>query len=357
MGKSSLFNAMTNSTSAAAANFPFCTIDPNVGIANVYDQRLVELSEMSKSDKLIPTYLEFVDIAGLIAGASKGEGLGNKFLTNIKETDAIVHVVRCFDDEEILHTESSIDPVRDAFTINTELMLHDLNIVENRYNRIKKNPANVDKHEATAVEKIYKALDDGDPAINVIGDLTDEELEATRMFQLLTMKNMIYAANVSDHELGSYRSSEHYQHLEKLAKEEGRDCIAISAQVESELVALEDEDKHEYLKDLGVEDPSSIGLNLLVQSVYRMLDLQTFFTTGDKETRAWTIKKGSTAPKAASVIHSDFEKGFIRAECVNWKELCNSSSWANARENGVIRSEGKDYVVEEGDVIVFRHNT
>ena len=357
VGKSSLFNAMTNSTSAEAANFPFCTIDPNIGIANVEDIRLKKLGNMSASEKIIPTYLEFVDIAGLIAGASKGEGLGNKFLSNIKETDAIVHVVRCFDNEEIIHTETTIDPVRDAFIINTELLLHDLQLIENRHTRIKKSKKDVDMNEATAVEKVYNVLNDGRPAIEVANELTSQEYDIVKAFQLLTFKDMIYAANVSEDELGTYEQNKYYQELLKLAKEENRECIPVSAQFESELIVLDENEKHDYLMDLKINDPSKIGLKLLIQHVYKMLRLQTFFTTGKKETRAWTIKKGFSAPKAASVIHSDFEKGFIRAECVHWEDLIKHKSWSNAKDNGLIRSEGKEYVVEEGDVIVFRHNT
>eukprot|EP00942_MAST-04A_sp_MAST-4A-sp1_P005477 g5477.t1 len=328
---------MTNSTSAEAANFPFCTIDPNIGISNVEDIRLKKLGNMSASEKIIPTYLEFVDIAGLIAGASKGEGLGNKFLSNIKETDAIVH--------------------------NTELLLHDLQLIENRHTRIKKSKKDVDMNEATAVEKVYNVLNDGRPAIEVANELTSQEYDIVKAFQLLTFKDMIYAANVSEDELGTYEQNKYYQELLKLAKEENRECIPVSAQFESELIVLDENEKHDYLMDLKINDPSKIGLKLLIQHVYKMLRLQTFFTTGKKETRAWTIKKGFSAPKAASVIHSDFEKGFIRAECVHWedlikhKNLIKHKSWSNAKDNGLIRSEGKEYVVEEGDVIVFRHNT
>jgi len=353
VGKSTLFNALTESQGAEAANYPFCTIEPNVGIVEVPDPKLKVLTDINESVKTVPTTLEFVDVAGLVKGASDGEGLGNQFLATIRQCDAIVHVVRCFEDENVIHVDGSIDPVRDAELINLELALADLSSVEKRLERMKKDrkSGKANEAEGTALEKIAVVLNNDEPARTA--DLDEEEEEAIRSFGLLTRKKMIYAANVEDGDLAE--GNELVEKLKSLAENEGAKVVLVSAQVEAELVELEEEDKTEFLDALGVTI-DDCGLRALVKEVYDILQLQTYYTSGPTETRAWTITSGWTAPKAAGVIHGDFERGFIRAETISYDDLVESGSEAEAKTKGLLRSEGKDYVVQEGDVILFRFN-
>eukprot|EP00554_Chaetoceros_debilis_P002335 CAMPEP_0194083190 /NCGR_PEP_ID=MMETSP0149-20130528/8495_1 /TAXON_ID=122233 /ORGANISM="Chaetoceros debilis, Strain MM31A-1" /LENGTH=408 /DNA_ID=CAMNT_0038765531 /DNA_START=130 /DNA_END=1356 /DNA_ORIENTATION=- len=353
VGKSTLFNALTETQGAEAANYPFCTIEPNTGIVSVPDPKIQVLTEINKSVKSVPTTLEFVDVAGLVKGASAGEGLGNQFLATIRQCDAIVHVVRCFEDENVIHVDGSVDPVRDAELINLELAFSDLDTVEKRLVRIKKDlkSGKADPAEGTALEKIYEVLERDEPARNAELDETEEE--AIKSFGLLTRKKMIYAANVADGDLAD--GNEMVEKLRALAEKEGANVVLVSAQVEAELVELETEDRVDFLESLGVTI-NDCGLRALVREVYDILQLQTYYTSGETETRAWTIKKGWTAPKAAGVIHGDFEKGFIRAETISYEDLVEAGSEAACKETGKLRSEGKDYVVQEGDVILFRFN-
>lgn len=353
VGKSTLFNALTESQGAEAANYPFCTIEPNVGIVEVPDPKLKVLTDINESVKTVPTTLEFVDVAGLVKGASDGEGLGNQFLATIRQCDAIVHVVRCFEDENVIHVDGSIDPVRDAELINLELALADLAQVEKRLERMKKDrkSGKANEAEGTALEKVAAVLNNDEPARTA--DLDEEEEEAIKTFGLLTRKKMIYAANVEDGDLAE--GNELVEKLKVLADKEDAKVVLVSAQVEAELVELEDEDKTEFLDALGVTI-DDCGLRALVKEVYDILQLQTYYTSGPTETRAWTITRGWTAPKAAGVIHGDFERGFIRAETISYDDLVESGSEAEAKTKGLLRSEGKDYVVQEGDVILFRFN-
>eukprot|EP00611_Tribonema_gayanum_P021801 TRINITY_DN4268_c0_g1_i1.p1 TRINITY_DN4268_c0_g1~~TRINITY_DN4268_c0_g1_i1.p1 ORF type:complete len:431 (+),score=186.56 TRINITY_DN4268_c0_g1_i1:77-1294(+) len=350
VGKSTLFNALTEQQAAQAENYPFCTIEPNVGVVAVPDPRLDILGTINKSQKVIPTSLEFVDIAGLVKGASKGEGLGNKFLANIRECDAIVHVVRCFEDSDIIHVDGNVDPVRDIETINLELALADLAQVEKRLQRLARDK-NVVPAEKTALEKLVKALDAGQAARSIA--LDEEEAAAVRGLMLLTQKQMIYAANVPDTDLAE--GNAFVDAVRKFAEEEGSRVVLVSAQVESELVELSGADRAEFLGSLGVAE-GSCGLPALVKEAYELLGLRTYFTSGETETRAWTIQTGWRAPQAAGVIHSDFERGFIRAETIAYGDLVECGSEKAAREKGVMRSEGKEYVVQEGDVMLFRFN-
>jgi len=350
VGKSTLFNALTDSQSAEMGNYPFCTIEPNCGMVTVPDEKLERLGELSKSEKIVPATLEFVDVAGLIKGASQGEGLGNQFLASIRQCDAIVHVVRCFEDDDIIHVDSSVDPIRDAELINLELTLADLDQVEKRLQRVKKD-RKADPKEPEVLEKIRGILEKDEPARTV--ELNDEEENAIKSLGLLTRKKMIYAANVKDNELAT--GNEMVNNLRELATKEGAKLVIVSAQVEAELVELDREDRVDFLESLGVS-LDSCGLRQLVREAYDLLELQTYYTTGPVESRAWTIRKGWTAPKAASVIHNDFERGFIRAETVSYDDLMQCGSEANAKSKGLVRSEGKDYVVQEGDVILFRFN-
>ena len=350
VGKSTLFNALTESQAAEMANYPFCTIESNVGIVTVPDPKLIKLGEINKSEKVVPATLEFVDVAGLIKGASQGEGLGNQFLASIRQADAVVHVVRCFEDENVIHVDGTVDPVRDAELINLELTLADLAQVEKRYERVKKDRgANPD--EKSALEKVQEMLMQDRPARYV--DLTPEEELAIKSLGLLTRKKMIYAANVADSDLATGNAM--VDKLREVAEKEGAKLIIVSAQVEAELVELDDESRKDFLESLGVSMENS-GLRALVREAYELLELQTYYTSGPKETRAWTIKKGWTAPKAAGVIHNDFERGFIRAETISYDDLIQSGSEVAAKSKGLLRSEGKDYVVQEGDVILFRFN-
>lgn len=353
VGKSTLFNALTETQGAEAANYPFCTIEPNVGIVEVPDPKLSVLGEINESVKIVPTTLEFVDVAGLVKGASDGEGLGNKFLATIRQCDAIVHVVRCFEDENVIHVDGSVDPVRDAELINLELALSDLVQVEKRLERMKKDrkSGKANESEGTALEKILEVLNNDEPARNAV--LDDAEEEAMKTFGLLTKKKMIYAANVGDADLAE--GNELVDKLKEKAEAEGAAVVLVSAQVEAELVELEADDKNDFLEALGVTI-DDCGLRALVRDVYKILQLQTYYTSGPTETKAWTIQKGWTAPKAAGVIHGDFERGFIRAETMSYADLVECGSEAKTKEKGLLRSEGKEYVVQEGDVILFRFN-
>mmetsp|Transcript_18360 Transcript_18360/g.18621 ORF Transcript_18360/g.18621 Transcript_18360/m.18621 type:complete len:423 (-) Transcript_18360:48-1316(-) len=352
VGKSTLFNALTESQGAMAANYPFCTIEPNVGIVEVPDPKLEVLSKINKSVKNVPATLEFVDVAGLVKGASTGEGLGNQFLATIRQCDAIVHVVRCFEDENVIHVDGTIDPVRDAELINLELAFADLAQVEKRLERAKKDAKKGgDPAELSALEKILVVLNEDKPAR--YADLTDDEEIAIKPLGLLTRKAMIYAANVADSDLAE--GNEMVENLRGLAKKEGANICIVSAQVESELVELADEDRDEFLEALGVE-LENCGLRALVREAYDILELQTYYTSGETETKAWTIRKGWTAPQAAGVIHNDFEKGFIRAETMSYSDLVECGSEAQVKTAGKMRSEGKEYVVQEDDVMLFRFN-
>jgi len=351
VGKSTLFNALTKA-GIAAENYPFCTIEPNVGVVEVPDPRLAQLSNIAKPQKLLPAIVEFVDIAGLVAGASKGEGLGNQFLANIRETDAIAHVVRCFDDPNVVHVAGKVDPVSDIETINTELALADLAAVEKQLTRYAKAArAGGDKEAQRLVavlEKVQVALDQALPARSV--DLYEEEKDILRPLFLLTMKPTMYVANVDE---GGFANNALLARVQEYAAKEGAPVVAICAAIESQIADLSDEDKQVFLSDLGLEEP---GLNRLIRAAYDLLGLQTYFTAGPKEVRAWTIHKGDTAPKAAAVIHTDFEKGFIRAEVIAFADYVALKGEQGAKEAGKMRLEGKDYVVRDGDVMHFRFN-
>jgi len=359
VGKSTLFNAIVENGKAQAANFPFCTIEPNVGIVTVPDPRLEELCRIAKSRDTVPTTVEFVDIAGLVRGASKGEGLGNKFLANIRETDAICQVVRCFEDDDIVHVAGKIDPLDDIDVINLELALADIAQIEKRMERLKKGKKSKEEEakaatELEALDKIMVELEAGRGARAAA--LSDDEQAALKLagLGLLTMKPMIYAANVCEEDLGNQGANNvHVQALRKRAAEENCEVVVVSAKVESELNEMPDEEAAEWLEMLGVTDG---GLASLIRATYKTLGLQTYFTTGEKETRAWTIRKGMTAPQAAGVIHSDFEKGFIRAETVGYDDYVKSGGYSAAKEAGLLRLEGKEYVVKEGDILLFRFN-
>lgn len=349
VGKSTLFNALVANAKAEAANFPFCTIEPNVGVVSVPDRRLEVLSKISSSQKIVPTKIEFVDIAGLVKGASQGEGLGNQFLANIREVDAIVHVVRCFDNDDIIHVAGSVDPVRDIEIINLELVLADLTQVEKRIVRVRKQ-AKKDKNaqaEVEVLEKISIALNDG-KSVRQLG-LSEEELAPIKQLGLLTNKPVIYATNVSEDDLAA--GNEWVESVKQFAATENAKVVVVSAQVESELVELSEAETKDFLEALGVEEG---GLKSLIKATYDLLGLRTYLTTGETETRAWTIIAGMKAPQAAAVIHTDFEKKFIKAETISYENLVECGSKTAAKEKGLLRLEGKDYVVQEGDVIEFR---
>lgn len=348
VGKSTLFNAVVENGKAQAANFPFCTIEPNVGIVAVPDFRLHVLSDLSKSQRAVPASIEFVDIAGLVKGASQGEGLGNKFLSHIREVDSILQVVRCFEDNDIVHVSGKVDPKSDIDVINLELVFSDLDQIDKRMDKLKKGKEEAEK---TALEKIQEALMDGKPARSVI--LTDFERDAVKHLCLLTMKPVIYVANVAESDVADPANNNYVKDVTNVASELQSGIVTISAQVEAELTELPTEERQEYLQSLGV---SESGLGNLIRATYELLGLRTYFTSGEKETKAWTIIAGMTAPQAAGVIHSDFEKGFIRAETVSYDDFVAAGSLAAAREKGLLRSEGKDYVVQEGDVMLFRFN-
>lgn len=351
VGKSTLFNALVANAKATAANFPFCTIEPNVGVVAVPDERLQVLGKLSNSEQIVPTRIEFVDIAGLVKGASKGEGLGNQFLANIREVDAIVHVVRCFENDDIIHVSGSVDPGRDIEVINLELALSDLSQVERRIERVRKQARTSKEAQAEleVLERLVKVLDEGKSARMV--ELADEEAEMIKPLGLLTNKPIIYATNVSEEDLAT--GNDWVEQVRQIAATENAQVVVISAQVESELIELPEEERGDFLESLGVTEG---GLKSLIKATYELLGLRTYLTTGPKETRAWTIRAGMSAPQAAGVIHSDFERGFIRAETVSYNDLVTTGSMTGAKEKGLVRSEGKDYVVQEGDVMLFRFN-
>ncbi|MEY2481413.1 MAG: ribosome-binding ATPase [Verrucomicrobiota bacterium] len=361
VGKSTLFNAVTRTRKAQAANYPFCTIDPNLGIVTVPDTRLTKLAELSHSQKVVPAAIEFVDIAGLVKGASAGEGLGNQFLSHIRKVHAIVQVVRCFENSDIHHVSATIDPVRDIEVINTELVLADLATLQKRRDRLQKEVragSKSAKIENAIIEKLLPHLDAGKPAITF--DLTPEEKIVARDFFLLTGKSTLFACNVAESDLATIAANsdsaaaQHVRAVENYARNHfATEAVVISAQIESELVDLSDEEAADYLRDLGVKES---GVGALIRAVYHLLGLRTYLTTGEKESRAWTIHAGDKAPQAAGVIHSDFERGFIAAETIHYDDLITLGSFAKAREAGKLRIEGKDYVVRDGDVIEFRFN-
>ena len=355
VGKSTLFNAVTRTRKAEAANYPFCTIDPNVGIVTVPDVRLGVLKDIAKTTVTIPAAIEFVDIAGLVKGASQGEGLGNKFLTHIREVDAIVQVVRCFEDADIHHVAGSVDPVRDIEVITTELVLSDLEAVQKRLGVVAKDAKRGDK-EALAQENVLKKiephLNSGKPALTLT--LTPEEKAISRLFWLMTDKPTIFACNVKESDLATADTNPFVQKVREYTKNHfACEAVVISAQIESDLIDLSEAEAKEFLKELGVDES---GVGGLIRATYHLLGLRTYFTAGEKEVRAWTIHNGDTAPKAAGVIHSDFERGFIKAETVAYDDLVKCGSVASAREKGLYRMEGKEYVVKDGDVLLFKFN-
>ena len=355
VGKSTLFNAVTRTRKAEAANYPFCTIDPNVGIVTVPDARLQVLQRIAKTNVVIPAAIEFVDIAGLVAGASQGEGLGNKFLTHIREVDAIVQVVRCFEDADVHHVAGSVDPVRDIEVVNTELMLADLESVRKRRERVTKDAKRGDKSavaEDAVLAKIEAALDAGKPALTVA--LTAEEQALSRTFFLLSDKPTIFACNVKEGDLATADTNPFVLKVrDYVGTHLACEAVVISAQIESDLVDLDPDEAAAFLEALGVQES---GIGVLIRATYHLLGLRTYFTAGEKEVRAWTIHAGDTAPKAAGVIHSDFERGFIKAETVSYDDLVRCGSVAAAREKGLYRMEGKEYVVADGDVLLFKFN-
>jgi GTP-binding protein YchF len=354
VGKSSLFNALT-AAGAAAENYPFCTVEPNVGMVEVPDSRLQAIAEIVQPKKTVPAVVQFVDIAGLVKGAAEGEGLGNKFLANIRETDAIVHVVRCFEDPDVTHVMGSVDPVRDREVIEFELAIADLSAVEKRLDKTQRSARTGDKEalaELPALQKANDLLKEGRGLWE--GSFTPAELELLRPLQLLTIKPILYAANVTDAEL----SGQEGKHLKALrdavaSSHEPAEVVPFSAKIEAELSELAGDERKEFLESLGIE---SAGLDRLIHAGYHLLGLQTYFTAGEQEVRAWTIHRGDTAPRAAGVIHTDFERGFIRAETVAYDEFVSNSGWKGAKEKGVARAEGKEYVVKDGDVMLFRFN-
>ena len=354
VGKSTLFNSLTKA-GAESANYPFCTIDPNVGVVAVPDERLKLLGDLYHSKKVTPAVIEFVDIAGLVKGASKGEGLGNQFLSNIREVDAIVHVVRCFEDSNVVHVDGSVNPLRDIETINLELIFSDLEILERRIAKVAKG-ARMDKEQAkelAMLERVKERLEDGKLAIGFETEDEDEE-EYFKNLNLLTAKPVIYAANVGEEDLANDGADNAgVQAVREYAKETGSEVFAICAQIEEEISELDDEERQMFLDDLGLKES---GLEKLIRASYHLLGLMSFLTSGEDETRAWTIKQGTKAPQAAGKIHTDFERGFIKAEVVNYKDLLGNGSLAAAREKGLVRMEGKEYVVQDGDVILFRFN-
>ena len=354
VGKSTLFNAITKA-GAEAANYPFCTIEPNVGIVEVPDERLDVLAKMYNTKKVTPAVIEFVDIAGLVRGAGKGEGLGNKFLSHIREVDAIVHVVRCFDDGNIVHVDGSVNPMRDIETINYELVFADLEMVEKRLERTRKLVKTGEKKYAAQVknlEALFEALEAGKAARTV--ELDDEGEALLKEMPLLTKKSVIYAANVSEDDfVNGIENNEYIKALNELAAKEGAEVLPISAKIEEEISQLEPEDKQMFLEDMGL---SESGLDRLVAASYRLLGLISYLTAGEPEVRAWTITNGTKAPQAAGKIHSDFERGFIRAETISYDDLIANGTMAAAREKGLVRLEGKEYVVKDGDIILFRFN-
>jgi len=353
VGKSTLFNAITQA-GVEAANYPFATIDPNVGVVEVPDARLRKLTELVNPKKTVPTAFEFTDIAGIVKGASKGEGLGNKFLANIREVDAICQVVRCFEDENITHVAGKVSPIDDIETINLELILADLEQVEKRIQRVQKMVKARDKNaaqELEALEIVQQLLENEQPAR--LAELTEDQAAIVKHFQLLTMKPMLYVANVGEDEVADADGNENVQKVREFAAKEGAEVIVICARIEEEIAELEPEERQEFLEDLGIQES---GLDQLIRAAYNTLGLATYFTAGEKEVRAWTFKKGMKAPQCAGVIHSDFERGFIRAEVVSYEDLAAAGNMATVKEQGRLRSEGKEYVFKDGDVVTFRFN-
>ena len=354
VGKSTLFNALTRTAAAQAANYPFCTIEPNTGEVAVPDPRLKKLAAAGKSKEIIPTRISFVDIAGLVRGASKGEGLGNQFLANIREVDAVVHVLRCFEDDDITHVEGRIDPVADAETVETELMLADLDSLERRIVQFRKRAGVKDKEALTilpVMEQALALLHEGKPVRILLGKLAPDELEILQSLNLLTAHPVLYVCNVS--EADAAKGNEHTAAVEAMAAAQGAGTVVISAAIEAEVAQLPDEEAQEFLADLGLEEP---GLDKLIRAGYDLLHLITYFTVGPKETRAWTIHRGTKAPQAAGVIHTDFEKGFIRAQTIAYDDFVGLGGEVPAKEAGKARDEGKEYVVQDGDVLLFKFN-
>jgi GTP-binding protein YchF len=355
VGKSTLFNALTRTAAAQAANYPFCTIEPNTGEVAVPDPRLQKLAAAGKSKEIIPTRISFVDIAGLVRGASKGEGLGNQFLANIREVDAIVHVLRCFEDDDITHVEGRIDPVADAETVETELMLADLESLERRIVQFRKRASGKDKEALTVLPMMEQALallQDGKPTRILLDGIAAEDLAILQGLNLLTSHPVLYVCNVSEADAAT--GNEHTRAVEKMAAGQGARTVIISAAIEAEVAQLADDEAKEFLADLGLEEP---GLDKLIRAGYELLQLITFFTVGPKETRAWTVHKGAKAPQAAGVIHTDFERGFIRAQTVAYNDFVTLGGEVAAKEAGKARDEGKEYVVQDGDVMLFKFNT
>jgi GTP-binding protein YchF len=352
VGKSTLFNALTRTAAAQAANYPFCTIEPNVGDVAVPEPRLDTLAKIVGSQQIIPARMQFVDIAGLVKGASQGEGLGNQFLANIRETDAVIYVLRCFEDDDITHVAGKIDPLADFETVETELMLADLESLEKRRSALEKKAKSGDKDAKAAlalVDRALEALKDGRPARSI--DVAPEEMKIWKGLQLLTQKPVLFVANVDEASAGD--GNDYSRRVEEAAKREGAAFVAISARIESELAPLDDEEQKEFLESIGLHEP---GLNRLIREAFRLLGLQTYFTAGPKEARAWTIPVGATAPQAAGVIHTDFERGFIRAETIAFDDFVRFNGEVGAKEAGKMRLEGKEYVVRDGDVMTFRFN-
>lgn len=354
VGKSTMFNSITNA-GAECANYPFCTIEPNVGMVAVPDERLDKLTEMYKPEKTTPAVIEFVDIAGLVKGASKGEGLGNKFLSHIREVDSIAHVVRCFEDSNVVHVEGNVDPLRDIETINLELIFADIETIDKRLDKARKNLKADKKYqfEIDTLEKVKKVLEEGKSARTV--DLNDEEKEVIKDAFLLTMKPILYIANVSENELENPEANENVKKVQEYAKTENAEVIPLCVKLEEELSTLEKEDKLEMLKELGLQES---GLDKVIKASYKLLGLMSFLTAGEPEVRAWTIKIGTKAPQAAGKIHSDIERGFIRAEVISYEDFIDpaNGSMVTAKEKGLVRSEGKEYVMKDGDIVLFRFN-
>ncbi len=353
VGKSTLFNALTATAAAQAENFPFCTIEPNVGKVALPDVRLDQITKIGHSEKTVPAQLEFVDIAGLVKGASKGEGLGNQFLSNIRETDAIIHVLRCFENPDVVHVEGSVDPIRDAEVIETELMLADLESVEKQIAALGKKARGADKEakvQLELAERVKAALDEGKSARTV--EVSDDEVKPLKMLQLLTSKPILYVCNVSEEDAAD--GNDFTKKVEAMATEQGAQMVVICANIESEIAQLDTADeKQEFLETMGLEEP---GLSKIIKAGFKLLGLQTYFTCGPKEARAWTIKIGAKAPEAAGVIHTDFEKGFIKAETIAFDDFVSLNGEQGAKDAGKMRQEGKDYIVQDGDIILFRFN-
>lgn len=354
VGKSTLFNALTKTAAAQAANYPFCTIEPNTGEVAVPDERLFGIAKIASSKDIVPTRINFVDIAGLVRGASKGEGLGNQFLANIREVDAIVHVLRCFEDDDITHVEGKIDPVADAETVETELMLSDLESLERRIVQMRKRVTGNDKEAKILLpmmEASLKLLEDSKPVRLLLDGIAQEDLTILKSLNLLTSKPVLYVCNVAEEDAAD--GNEKSQAVDKMAAEQGARTVLISAAIEAEIAQLDDDEAKEYMEAMGLEEP---GLDRLIREGYTLLDLITFFTAGPKESRAWTVKQGSKAPQAAGVIHTDFEKGFIRAQTIAYDDYVTLGGETPAKEAGKARDEGKEYVVQDGDVMLFKFN-